>query len=209
MAFIPAQLGAVTDRVRRFFGVRGPYSAAVDETISPVVQLQDLGQQPYDVNSERWIARGNITFAGTEPDYMVGVRNDTSSLVVLDRLLVSSNRTLSFGVGSEPFPGTVVDLQAKSRDLVSSNVGGFETGANLGPRNVGISVYHSQIGGSNRATTMFQMRNPTSLQVDLGMVLGVNMVGQLMMPPAIVAADYLVYALWGRIFADPSLNVTP
>jgi len=44
---VPIQLGAITDRLRKFFRIRGRISLTLDEVIAPVVLVQDLTVGPY------------------------------------------------------------------------------------------------------------------------------------------------------------------
>lgn len=207
---VETQRGAITDRLRRFFGLTGPYSGRLDETVAPVALLADLGAQPYDVNSERWIARINIVFNGTEANFLWGIGNISGNIVVIDDLFCSSGKTVSFGVGSAPNPGGLGTSGAVlSRDLISANVGGFETGVNLSPRPVQLSSYTNQIAASNRATTTFQLPAGTFQSIPVGHVLGVNMVAQLSVVTPIAANDFLFAWMRGRIFRDPSLSVQP
>jgi len=53
----PVQLGAVTDRLRNFFRLRGKTSFMLDEVIVPVTLVQDLTKGPYQA--------GVVPFAGT------------------------------------------------------------------------------------------------------------------------------------------------
>jgi len=43
----PIQLGAITDRLRKFFRIRGRTNFALDEIVAPVVLVQDLTVGPY------------------------------------------------------------------------------------------------------------------------------------------------------------------
>lgn len=47
MTQLPVQRGELTDRVRRFTGLVGSYSGAVDELLSPVLVAADLNVPPY------------------------------------------------------------------------------------------------------------------------------------------------------------------
>lgn len=59
MAQIPFQRGELTDRVRRFSGLVGPYSGVVDELVSPVILAADLDVPPYRLVGQRWYAHTN------------------------------------------------------------------------------------------------------------------------------------------------------
>jgi len=43
----PIQSGSITERLRKFFRIRGKTSFSLDEMVSPVVLVQDLTQGPY------------------------------------------------------------------------------------------------------------------------------------------------------------------
>lgn len=203
------QRGALTDRVRRFFGVAGAYSGLVDEVMSPVAIVADLHEQPWDTNSQRWVARINVSFIGTEAGWLWGVFNPLGLLVVIDRLHLSSTKTINFDVGAFPVPAPAKGNAILSRDLITANAGGFETGVNLAPAPVGLNDYSSTTAGANRATTLFQTPGGVNIVLPVGTVIGKNMVAQLRLPAAPAAADTVVASIWGRIILDSSLDVAP
>lgn len=52
--FTKVQRGEMTDRLRRFFGIVGPYDSTVDETVSPVATVQNLDSPPFRENGLRF-----------------------------------------------------------------------------------------------------------------------------------------------------------
>lgn len=56
MAQIPFQRGELTDRVRRFTGLVGPYAGVIDELVSPVLITQDLSRAPFRLTGRRFFA---------------------------------------------------------------------------------------------------------------------------------------------------------
>lgn len=209
MAFIPAQLGATTDRIRRFFGVRGPYSASVDETASPVVVLADLASQPYDVNSQRFACTRREIATGVEARYRTGIINDSNTLLVVDRVQVASNRNFSVLIGSEVATGFGRTGSGHSRDLTTLNVGGFETGSFQTPRPVPVPTFFNIAAVADLATTCWQGDAATSYDIPVGWVLAPGMTLYFALAAPIAAGDQVSFNLWGRLFNDPSLTVAP
>lgn len=209
MALHDIQRGGITDRIRRFFGVRGQFVAQVDSSLAPVAVVSDLSGQPYDVNAERFVARINATFTGAEAAFRFGIRNQSGNVVVIDDVAFQSDHTVNFGVGAAPSPAPAFGMAALSRDLVTLNVGGFETGTNLAPRPVQLGTYTSATAGANRTTTMWQAPPGDWFLYPVGQVLGADMCAQLEVVGAIAASDFLIGWIRGRIFRDPSLSVTP
>jgi hypothetical protein len=52
----PIQRGELTDRLRRFFGINGPYQGQLESVSSPVVIAQDISQAPYRQEGLRWFS---------------------------------------------------------------------------------------------------------------------------------------------------------
>lgn len=79
----PIQLGAITDRMRNFFRIRGKTSWMLDEVIVPVTMVQDLTQGPYQAGVVPVALEinqvGNAVGAG--PATVVVLNNKVGSLV--------------------------------------------------------------------------------------------------------------------------------
>jgi len=91
----PIQSGSITDRLRKFFRIRGKTGFALDEMVAPVVIVQDLTKGPYQ--SGVTPAAGSIFFAPPASTWSVAVLlNDKPGSItpVLGAEFIS--RTFSF-----------------------------------------------------------------------------------------------------------------
>jgi len=75
---LPIQVGSVTDRLRRFFRIRGRSSFQLDEIVVPVTMIQDLSKGPYQAGVSP--ASGHDTLAS-------GIGNQLA-------ILINPNQTL-------------------------------------------------------------------------------------------------------------------
>lgn len=90
MAQIPFQRGELTDRVRRFSGLVGPYSGSVDELVSPVLVTQDLARPPFRLVGQRYFC--SAVQANPPDDFLVqlchsdAAGNPATGVAVIDQL---------------------------------------------------------------------------------------------------------------------------
>lgn len=75
---IPIQIGSITDRLRNFFRIRGRTRFTLDETVVPVVQLQDLSTAPYQAGVTP--AAGTIVNSGTAGGQVVIFLNPDATI---------------------------------------------------------------------------------------------------------------------------------
>jgi len=61
---IPIQSGSMSDRLRRFFRIRGKTNFQLDEIVAPVVLVQDLTQGPYLAGVTPAATRARIQLSG-------------------------------------------------------------------------------------------------------------------------------------------------
>lgn len=83
MAQIPVQRGELTDRVRRFTGVVGPYSGSVDELVSPVLVGADLTTPPYRLVGQQFFAHTTVTPDGSGNCYFRLTSGPTSQQILV------------------------------------------------------------------------------------------------------------------------------
>jgi len=77
----PIQSGSITERVRKFFRIRGKTSFVLDEVVSPVVMVQDLTKGPYQAGVTP--SAGEIVFdlpTGAFPIYALVLNDKKGSL---------------------------------------------------------------------------------------------------------------------------------
>jgi len=127
----PIQSASITDRLRKFFRIRGKTSFSLDEIVAPVVLVQDLTKGPYQ--SGVTPAAGAIkTFVGAAGSFSFAfLLNDKPGSItpVLDRQF--DDRTFSFTwaeianvnvpIGITPLPDLALRLASRA-DVLASGV---------------------------------------------------------------------------------------
>ena len=74
---LPVQLGPITERVRKFFRIRGRVQFALDEIIAPVTMIQDLTKGPY--------ISGVTPAAGTARGASVALQDWSYAIILNDK----------------------------------------------------------------------------------------------------------------------------
>jgi len=110
---IPIQSGSLSDRLRRFFRIRGKTSFVLDEVVAPVVIVQDLTKGPYQAGVTP--CAGGVTAVIVTPasnSYtMAIILNDKPGSVTEFLPDQFNNRTFSatwFEMQNQPFPATLL-----------------------------------------------------------------------------------------------------
>lgn len=88
------QQGDTTDRLRRLLGIRGPYSADLEQQLFPTVNLGDLGETPYALDPAH--GAGNQTVTGQAANQStIGIVNEgpEGSVFLLEQLVISAGGT--------------------------------------------------------------------------------------------------------------------
>jgi len=105
----PIQLGAVTDRMRNFFRLRGKTTFMLDEVVVPVTMIQDLTKGPYQAGVVPVAAEININnAAGTTGGLALILNNKPGSLISLAGLGQDMNGK-SFSVTSVEIQNSIGD----------------------------------------------------------------------------------------------------
>lgn len=79
---LPIQLGSLTDRLRKLFRITGRTRFALDETVVPVVVVQDLTVGPYQAGVIP--AAGTISFQTLTAGSQVAIMMNPGSVALLD-----------------------------------------------------------------------------------------------------------------------------
>lgn len=105
---IPIQMGSITDRMRRFFRVRGRSGFALDEIVAPVALIQDLTKGPYQA--------GVTPLAGAQQLNMTGTNTGSLAVLINDK---PGSPTLKLGpqFKDRSFSVTWVEIQNLSATL--------------------------------------------------------------------------------------------
>jgi len=93
---IPIQSGSMSDRLRKFFRIRGKTGFVLDEVVAPVVLVQDLTQGPYQAGVTPAAGVSEVTAVGTSRFGFAIILNDKTGSItpVLDDQF--NGRTFSF-----------------------------------------------------------------------------------------------------------------
>ncbi len=133
---IPIQLGAITDRLRRFLRIRGGVRLSLDETLVPTVQVQDLTKGPYQAGVSP--AAGTIVSPGTVGGQVLLYINPDAGAVIQATL---ENDTRFIG---RSFSLTAIELKARTAGAARYRVGTVPrdiiTGATLTTRKALVNV---------------------------------------------------------------------
>jgi len=70
---LPIQSGSITEKVRKFFRIRGKTAFALDEIVAPIVIVQDLSKGPYQAGVTPAAGEINLVAAGTTNPVSVAV----------------------------------------------------------------------------------------------------------------------------------------
>jgi hypothetical protein len=86
------QQGDSTDRLRRALGVRGPLGPELETTVSPVVNLGDIGVIPYALDPSHGAGSHTVT-AGAAERSTIGITNEgpEGSAFLLEKLHFSAS----------------------------------------------------------------------------------------------------------------------
>jgi len=102
----PIQSGSITDRLRKFFRIRGKTGFQLDEMVAPVVLVQDLTVGPYQ--SGVTPAAGSITWT------IPGTSSDAAFALILNDKLGSVTPVLGNQFLGRSFSITWIELQNAS-----------------------------------------------------------------------------------------------
>ena len=207
MAYLPIQRGALVDRLRRFLGVVGPFSGKVDETLAATVLAADLSSQPYDTNSNRFATSRRVPAGGGEARYRLGIINETTTLVVVDRIQVQSNKLIQLLVGGQIVGGFGSKVNGRSRDFTTLNAGNWETAGASVPLQVAVPSFYNIAAVADNATPVWVGEANVAYDIPVGWVLAPGQTMYFLAATPIAAADFVNATFWGRIMLDPALNV--
>lgn len=105
---IPIQSGSLTDRLRKFFRLRGKSGFSLDEVVAPVVLVQDLTQGPYQA--------GVTPAAGERRLVNQGIGTDWAFAIMLNDKVGSVTPVLGAQFDDRSFSFTNAEVQANGFD---------------------------------------------------------------------------------------------
>jgi len=121
----PIQSGSITDRLRKFFRIRGRTTFALDEIVAPVVMVQDLTKGPY---------QSGVTPAGGTRQLNPNVGQAWTFAILLNDKLGSVTEVLDRQFDNRSFSFTWAELINKS---AAPTVDGFlDLGMAVVPRSL-------------------------------------------------------------------------
>lgn len=111
--FHPIQRGELTDRLRRFFGLRGSYRADVDSVLAPVAIAQDISGPPWRQTGLR-VFGARALAPGVGNMSLVQVVPLSGLVLVVDQIVMSCNQATAIwnvGMTVTNFAALTVDNQ--------------------------------------------------------------------------------------------------
>jgi len=93
---IPIQSASITERLRKFFRIRGKTAFALDEIVAPVVLVQDLTKGPYQAGVTPAAGQNPVVFPLTGTWAMAILLNDKPGSITPVLPNQFDNRTFSF-----------------------------------------------------------------------------------------------------------------
>lgn len=88
---IPIQNGGIADQLRNFLQLVGRAGTTLDEVVVPIVNLMDLGQQPWRTNTRAFAFQGAaIGGAATFPFTGVRIKKPLTGVAVVQRVVLTN-----------------------------------------------------------------------------------------------------------------------
>lgn len=226
--------GEVAQRLRRLLDFRGRFPGQIDETIVPVIQVEDARRAPFRRSGRRWWTHFPVTAAATTGagSFLI---NETGTTIVVDYLTIGGNILLETG-GNSVLLGTRVGepsvIQGGLRlNAITTEAGDVPSGTLPSSTDLGTELlamyaigYTTSVIGSQLGTTMARWwlagAGAPGVQGQPGLPNGINLLGPeygIALSPRVALgietfgtqANHEFEVTWGGLYWDDVLRGAP